>query len=303
MNLGEPNTEQFTVTTRVNGELIKAQPIHDPFIRTTTKMRGLRHAWNALTRGIEVTVAVDASHGAMLAIMTLDPRQLEDDTQLFLEQQAQRRTANDAAGLVGYCAEQKGLPMNPLNRLSAGILAAVVYLSSLPLIAVVSCGAMIPVTACSSQDAKSFADAFIASAQAVVDADPSASYVPDLNIAIAAMKTAEAGWDGSSINCALTSAANITANILDSILPGSPVALIATIAVAGFDVLAAKLFPCTTPPALAPAIAGEPHSSLRASSHAYAGYKASIGHALFPEHTYRKAFNQAAKDSGLTVRI
>ena len=193
--------------------------------------------------------------------------------------------------------------MNPLNRLSAGILAGAVYLSSLPMIAVVSCGAMIPLTACSSQDAKNFANAFIASAQAVVDADPSASYVPDLNLAISSMKLAVAGWDGSSINCALTSAANTAVQIIDGIVPGSPVALIATVAVAGFDVLAASLFPCTTPPALAPAAIGEPHSSLRASSKAYAGYKADVAHAWFPEHTYRKTFNQAAKDSGLTVRI
>jgi hypothetical protein len=193
--------------------------------------------------------------------------------------------------------------MNHLKRLSAGILAAVVYLSTLPVLPIAAVAVTVPLAGCTSAQAKSFADAFIASAQAVVDADPTASYVPDLNLAIQSMKTAENGWDGSSINCALTSAANITANILDSILPGSPVALIATIAVVGFDVLAAKLFPCATPPALAPAIAGEPHSSLRASSHAYAGYKATVAHAWFPEHTYRKAFNQAAKDSGLTVRI
>ena len=105
LSLGETGTEQFTVSTRVNGELIKAQPIHDPFIRTFIHLRGLRHAWNALTRGIKIQVAVDASHGAQAAIMTLDPRKLEDDTQLFLEQQAQRRSANDAAGIIGYYAE------------------------------------------------------------------------------------------------------------------------------------------------------------------------------------------------------
>jgi hypothetical protein len=107
MQLGEDGTEQFTVSTRVNGELIKAQPIHDPFVHTEVRLRGFRHAWNALTKGLRVEIAVDASHGAVRAIMSLDPRQLEDDTQLFLEQQAQRRSANDAAGVMGYYAAEK----------------------------------------------------------------------------------------------------------------------------------------------------------------------------------------------------
>jgi len=193
--------------------------------------------------------------------------------------------------------------MNPLKRLSAGILAAVVYLSTLPVLPIAAVAVTAPLAGCTSAQAKSFADAFIASAQAVVDADPTASYVPDLNLAIAGMKTAEAGWNGSSMNCALTSAANVAVQIIDSIDPASPVALIATVAVAGFDALAAVLFPCTTMSAFAFAASSDPRSSLRASSHAYAGYKATVAHAWFPEHTYRGLFNQAAKDSGLTVRI
>jgi hypothetical protein len=101
-HLGEEGTEQFTVSTRVNGELIKAQPIHDPFVRTSVRLRGIGHAWRALFGGIKVEVAVDGSHGAQSAIMTMNPRELEDRTQLFLEQQAQRRAANDMSGVVGY---------------------------------------------------------------------------------------------------------------------------------------------------------------------------------------------------------
>jgi hypothetical protein len=107
MSLGENGTEQFTISTRVNGELIKAQPIHDPFHRTSVHLRGIKHAWTALTKGIRVEVAVDGSHGAVQAVMTLDPRKLEEATQIFLEQQAQRRQANDAAGVVGYYAAQE----------------------------------------------------------------------------------------------------------------------------------------------------------------------------------------------------
>src|SRR5580658_4425528 len=100
--------------------------------------------------------------------------------------------------------------------------------------------AMPGLTGCST--ARDFAVAFIASAQAVVNADPNASYVPALNKAIADAQTALANWNDSSANCALTSAANDIVLILDSIVSSSQVALIATVAIAGFDALAAVLF-------------------------------------------------------------
>lgn len=103
---GKQGQEQFTVTTRVNGELIKAQPIHDPFANTRVILRGFKHAWRTLTKGIEVQVSIDGSHGAIQAVMTLEPRELEDRTQLFLEQQAQRRADNTAMGILGYCSER-----------------------------------------------------------------------------------------------------------------------------------------------------------------------------------------------------
>lgn len=104
---GESGREQFTVTTRVNGELIKAQPVHDPFATTRVKLRGFGHAWRALTKGIEVQVSIDGSHGAIQSVMTLDPRELEDKTQLFLEQQAQRQVENYTAGIRAYHAESR----------------------------------------------------------------------------------------------------------------------------------------------------------------------------------------------------
>ena len=82
--LGEEGTEQFTVTTLVNGEKIGEQSIHDPFIRSTVGLRGLRHAWNALTRGIKVQVSVNATEGAQRAIMMLDPIRLREETEQIL---------------------------------------------------------------------------------------------------------------------------------------------------------------------------------------------------------------------------
>src|SRR6476620_10070821 len=80
VQLGETGTEQFEVKCRVNGEIVGDQKIHDPFIRTTVKLRGFRHAWNAIFGGIKIEIALDASEGAQRAIMTLNPIQLAQET-------------------------------------------------------------------------------------------------------------------------------------------------------------------------------------------------------------------------------
>lgn len=108
MGLGN-GKPQFEVTTRVNDKEIGRQSIHDPFARTTIKLRGLRHAWNALTRGLKIEVAIDGTHGAVSAVMMLDPEHIEVDTAEFLTFQASRREANTQAGVVGfYATDQKG---------------------------------------------------------------------------------------------------------------------------------------------------------------------------------------------------
>lgn len=93
-HLGEAGTEQFTITTTVNGEKIRTQAIHDPFIRCHTTLRGFRHAWNALTRGIEVVVFVNGTEGAQRAIMTLNPRQLHEDSEQIFADRARSREAH-----------------------------------------------------------------------------------------------------------------------------------------------------------------------------------------------------------------
>ena len=154
------------------------------------------------------------------------------------------------------------------------------------------------VTTGCSVNALALTNAFVASLQAIVTADPTASYVNDLDIAITAIKTAEAGWNGTTTNCAVQSAVNAAAAIIVQIDPNSKVALIATVAVAGYDALMAALAPCTT--------------TVRAVSNAPAGLRAAptyqathdkLAKAWLPERAYRKAFNGAAKQSGLDVRI
>lgn len=90
-HIGEDGTEQFTVTTRVNDEKIGEVKVHDPFIHTTVKLRGLKHAWNALFRGITVAVHTGGSEGASRAIMTLDPRKLQAETDQILFERAESR--------------------------------------------------------------------------------------------------------------------------------------------------------------------------------------------------------------------
>lgn len=94
VHLGEDGTEQFDITTRVNGKIVGAQKIHDPFIRSTVKLRGFGHAWNALFGGLKVEIAVNASEGASRAIMTLNPVVLAKDTEDILEQRRLSREAH-----------------------------------------------------------------------------------------------------------------------------------------------------------------------------------------------------------------
>lgn len=77
--LGEPNTEQFEVITEVDGEMVHKLKIHDPFVRTTTTVKGFRAAWKCLF-GLSVTTRVNGTPGAMSTVMMLDPLLLSKTT-------------------------------------------------------------------------------------------------------------------------------------------------------------------------------------------------------------------------------
>lgn len=97
-SIGEAGTEQFHITTRVDGVVIGEQEIHDPFVHTTVKLRGLRHAWNALVRGIKVNIHLSGTHGAEAAVMSLDPHDLQERTEKFLLDRAEQRAHSTTAG-------------------------------------------------------------------------------------------------------------------------------------------------------------------------------------------------------------
>lgn len=110
--LGDEGTEQFTVTTRVNGKVIGEQEIHDPFAHTTVTLRGIGHAWRALFRGIKVQVDIGGTHRAISAVMQLDPNKMQAFTEEHLIAMATRRSEN---GVVGYYASKENdhVPRTP----------------------------------------------------------------------------------------------------------------------------------------------------------------------------------------------
>lgn len=107
MHIGEDGTEQFTVTTRIDGKGIREQPVHDPFIRNTTVITlGRWDAFKAIFKKltIKIGVSVDGSDGVVRAIMALDPEALHAETMEILEQ---RRISRENSGIVGYCATEQ----------------------------------------------------------------------------------------------------------------------------------------------------------------------------------------------------
>ncbi len=101
--LGEEGTEQFSITTYVDGNVVKKQALHDPFIFSKTEVGFSR--WE-LFKGmfrrrfkVEVQMSVHASPGAQRAIMTLDPRELEAETSRILAERKEcRERYAEAAG-------------------------------------------------------------------------------------------------------------------------------------------------------------------------------------------------------------
>lgn len=107
-NIGEEGTEQFTVTTRVNGKLVAEQPIHDPFLHTRITHRLSR--WDAFKhlifpKPMVFEVSVDGSEGIQRVIMALDPIEIQKETDEIREA---RRRSRDESGVMGYYAEATG---------------------------------------------------------------------------------------------------------------------------------------------------------------------------------------------------
>lgn len=135
---------------------------------------------------------------------------------------------------------------------------------------------------------------------AIYNADSSAPWAADLEIAIQDMTTAIADWNGSSVNCELQSGAQIAAAILDSIPLGSTIDLIVTIALAGINALLSEIAPCTAP-ASTKKLSGTYTAHYHSTTPVYAQYfnqfrGAAKWHA---GSEIKSAFNKAAKADGL----
>lgn len=103
--LGEEGTEQFTVRATVDGELVKEQAIHDPFINTTTitsfsRWRCFLGIFKGLT--VKTQVSVRGSHAAQARIMTMNPFDLQRETK---EWEAAR--ADPSTWVSSTCGEMR----------------------------------------------------------------------------------------------------------------------------------------------------------------------------------------------------
>lgn len=96
--LGETGTEQFTITTRVDGKVIREQLIHDPFLHNKTVVSISRwDLFKALFRrqfSTTVEVAVRGTEGVMRAVMCLDTVALAAETAKMLEERRKSREEN-----------------------------------------------------------------------------------------------------------------------------------------------------------------------------------------------------------------
>ena len=102
--LGESGTEQFTITVKQDGKLIREQPLHDPFLWNRTVV-GLSRwdLFKALFRKqyfTTIEVNVRGTAGVMRAIMVLDPKALEAETQAILED---RRLSREGNAVNNHC--------------------------------------------------------------------------------------------------------------------------------------------------------------------------------------------------------
>lgn len=119
--LGEEGTEQFTVTTELNGLPISTQKIHDPFIRTTVTI-GWWELLRALLTGLlfwgklKVNVRVSGSHAAQRRIMTMNPVEMQMENEQWEQDCAARSKAGSflpgdtAQGIIGVNDQESVTP-------------------------------------------------------------------------------------------------------------------------------------------------------------------------------------------------
>lgn len=103
MGLGD-GKEQFSITTRVDGKVIREQKIHDPFLWNRTTIAISRwDLFKALFRKQFITtveVKVDGTEGVIRAVMMLDPKTIEADTEAIL---ADRKKSREERGAQEHC--------------------------------------------------------------------------------------------------------------------------------------------------------------------------------------------------------
>ena len=98
-SIGDTGTEQWILTTKRDGELIREQKLHDPFLHSTTTIGISR--WDLFKAifckqfEIKIQVSLDASEGMQRRIMMMDPDEVTAETKQILEER-QRPLAGNA---------------------------------------------------------------------------------------------------------------------------------------------------------------------------------------------------------------
>jgi hypothetical protein len=105
MGVGENGTEQFTIKTRVDGKVIKEQPLHDPFLHNRTVVGISRwDLFKAMFRKqftVTVEISVSGTEGVQRLIMTMDPKAVQAETDQILEQRRLSREAHQRGDYSG----------------------------------------------------------------------------------------------------------------------------------------------------------------------------------------------------------
>ena len=107
--LGEEGTEQFTVQTYIGDRLLKSQPVHDPFIRTMVSLGWVDLLKGLLIGRLKIRVVLDGSHAARTRIMTMNPREMQRENEVWEAELKERHGTNRLYGTVS-CDQQATRP-------------------------------------------------------------------------------------------------------------------------------------------------------------------------------------------------
>jgi hypothetical protein len=96
--VGDPGTEQWTITVKRDGVLVGEQKLHDPFLHNTTTIAISRwDLFKALFRKqflTKIEVSLRATEGMQRRIMMMDPHEVAAESEAILEERKHPSVSN-----------------------------------------------------------------------------------------------------------------------------------------------------------------------------------------------------------------